>query len=515
MVTHQDLLGYHNPSYHPGAEAWDAHRRLTRAALGAADLVVAFSRHVAADLLADDLVEPERVEVVPIGVDHRLPVDRTGARAARRGAGALTGAPFLLCLGTDLRHKNRLFALALLAALRGAAGKVGSRWPAPPPRRAARATPRRRGWRRIRRTREAIIELGAVGEPEKAWLYAQAAAVLYPTTSEGFGLIPFEAAAAGTPCLHAGGTSLDELLPGTATLVRWDAEASAERVLRGAARAGARPGAARRGGRRGAASSPGTATAAQLVERYEATLPRAPTTAAATALDRRSRPRTGWPAPREAASTADRRRSAPPAWRSSARTGCCPRTRSARSPAWRRRPATRGPLLRVLAGLYRVVGRGVAPSGVRANTSARPPRSRTISTRKPRSRSELQQHAASTARRTSSCRRGSRGRPGRVQRDRLDRGLQHDQPAPGTASDAPCRAPSRSPRGGRGRRRTGRGRTAAPASRSKNDCSRNSTSRPSASRQNSACSTNDVPAPRFESTPSTYAAPRRLAANDM
>ena len=58
-----------------------------------------------------------------------------------------------------------------------------------------------------------MVDLGAVDEAEKAWLYANAALVLYPTVNEGFGLVPFEAADAGAPCLWAAHSSLAELLP--------------------------------------------------------------------------------------------------------------------------------------------------------------------------------------------------------------------------------------------------------------------------------------------------------------
>jgi hypothetical protein len=55
---------------------------------------------------------------------------------------------------------------------------------------------------------------------------------VYPTVYEGFGLIPFEAAKAGTPCLFAEQASLAETLPSAAaTLVPWSATLSAERVL--------------------------------------------------------------------------------------------------------------------------------------------------------------------------------------------------------------------------------------------------------------------------------------------
>ena len=52
--------------------------------------------------------------------------------------------------------------------------------------------------------------------------------MVYPTTFEGFGLVPFEAANLGVPTLFAWVTSLRDLFPAElALLVPWDAEASA------------------------------------------------------------------------------------------------------------------------------------------------------------------------------------------------------------------------------------------------------------------------------------------------
>jgi glycosyltransferase involved in cell wall biosynthesis len=58
-----------------------------------------------------------------------------------------------------------------------------------------------------------VTVLGAVSEAEKLWLYSNAGLVLYPTLSEGFGLVPFEAAERGVPCLSTRQGSLDEVLP--------------------------------------------------------------------------------------------------------------------------------------------------------------------------------------------------------------------------------------------------------------------------------------------------------------
>src|SRR5205807_2604025 len=75
---------------------------------------------------------------------------------------------------------------------------------------------------------EAVVVLGPVDEREKAWLIAGAGAVVYPSAHEGFGLVPFESALSGVPCVFAAQSSLAEAAPeGTATILPWDPAESA------------------------------------------------------------------------------------------------------------------------------------------------------------------------------------------------------------------------------------------------------------------------------------------------
>jgi glycosyltransferase involved in cell wall biosynthesis len=227
VITHLDLIAFHNPAYFESFGHWTQFRRVTRQALALADRVVFLSRHAADDAVREELVDPDRVRVVPMAVAGR----EFASASPRRPRGAPDGA-FLLCIGNDFRHKNRLFAIKLLSELRtrgwegslvlaGAHVENGSSrgdeavYLAPRPELAAH-----------------VHELAAVSESEKSWLYGNAAAIVYPTVYEGFGLIPFEAARAGLPCLFAAQSSLAEALPAeSATLIPWDAGASAERTL--------------------------------------------------------------------------------------------------------------------------------------------------------------------------------------------------------------------------------------------------------------------------------------------
>jgi glycosyltransferase involved in cell wall biosynthesis len=226
ILTQQDLIAFHNPAYFLTRQAWQEYRELARSALSSADRVLFFSGHARGDALSEDLIDQAHASVVYLGVDHQEMPDDPGPPPA--GAESIEAGPFLLCIGTDFLHKNRIFALRLLRALRelgidttlvfaGPTVAHGSSRPQEDaflgahPELAAR-----------------VKDFGAVSEGEKEWLYSRSAVVVYPSVLEGFGLVPFEAATHGVPCLWAPGSSLSELLPDEAAgIVPWDEQDSA------------------------------------------------------------------------------------------------------------------------------------------------------------------------------------------------------------------------------------------------------------------------------------------------
>ncbi len=231
LITHLDLIAYHNPTYFPDLAQWHRHVRATRIALSAADHVLFFSSHALRDAQREDLIDSQRASVVALGVDASPPGD---VPMKQPEALATRDEQFLLCLGTDYMHKNRPFALELTAELR-----------------------RRHGWpgtlvlagshveygssaaveQLVVESRVelggAVTDLGPISDPERRWLMAHARALVYPSVLEGFGLVPFEAAAAGVPCLFAAQSSLAELLPAElATLDGWNLERSGALAIR-------------------------------------------------------------------------------------------------------------------------------------------------------------------------------------------------------------------------------------------------------------------------------------------
>ncbi len=233
VVTQLDLIQYRTPSYHRSQDEWERYRSLTRRSLAIADRVVFLSDHARRDACLEDLVEPERATVVRLGVDHRLGL-MDAAPARPPGASRLTNSDgFVLCLGTDLRHKNRPFALQIFQQLRGRHGWEGWLVLAGPHVEFGSSAPEEASFLAAHPDLASrCLDLGAVSEAEKAWLLTRARAVLYPTLYEGFGFVPFEAASYSTPCMWAAGTALSEILPDAeAGVAPWSAEETADALI--------------------------------------------------------------------------------------------------------------------------------------------------------------------------------------------------------------------------------------------------------------------------------------------
>jgi glycosyltransferase involved in cell wall biosynthesis len=195
VITIHDLIAFHVPGYHETPDDWFEYRSTTRSTTAEVDGIVAISedtrRQIAVERLA---VDDQRVFVVPNGVGHLEGNEpqREPSELVARGFG---GQPFLLVIGTNYTHKNRDVAIRVARELRergfglalvmaGALVPFGSS-------RVAEAQATAPG--------DPIFTIPDVSSEERNWLLRHAEVVLYPSGAEGFGLIPHEAAAFGTP----------------------------------------------------------------------------------------------------------------------------------------------------------------------------------------------------------------------------------------------------------------------------------------------------------------------------
>ncbi len=195
VITIHDLVAFQVPVYHESADHWFAHRTTTRASTAAVDGIVASSADTARQIGLERLsVDEQRIFMVPAGVDH-MRGDEPEQEPVELLACGFGGQPFVLVLGTNYTHKNRDVAIRVLHELQnrglslalvmaGALVPWGSS-------RMAEAIAWSPG--------DPIFTIPDVSSEERNWLLRHAELVLYPSGAEGFGFIPHEAAAFGTP----------------------------------------------------------------------------------------------------------------------------------------------------------------------------------------------------------------------------------------------------------------------------------------------------------------------------
>ncbi len=208
VISQLDFIAFANPSYIRDYTAWSNYRHLTQLVLEEADGVAFISTAVADDANQYGCqIPPERSCVMYSGTDHITLTVTTPT------SGIEDGRPFILVLGTDFRHKNRLFILKLAQTLIQGYNWVGNIVFAGPKVAWGGSAKEELDFLSAHPELQSRIHyLGAVSEAEKNGLMARADLVLYPSTCEGFGLVPFEAAALGTPTLTTRLTSMGEVL---------------------------------------------------------------------------------------------------------------------------------------------------------------------------------------------------------------------------------------------------------------------------------------------------------------
>jgi glycosyltransferase involved in cell wall biosynthesis len=229
VVGQLDMIGFSNFAYHPSDDLAFFARNLQRHLMRRADAVTFISDfgRQSAFVECPDLDEG-RLHVVSCGADP-LPQEGRPVDVAELAH----GAHFIVCLASTFWHKNRPHAIATFADLVERHSYDGHLVIAGPEPYYGRSLPDEDALldRLPDRVAVRVHRLGHVGDAEKWWLLRRADAVLYPSIVEGFGLVPFEAAAVGTPCLSFAGTAQGELLAGTdAVIEEWDVDTWSDRL---------------------------------------------------------------------------------------------------------------------------------------------------------------------------------------------------------------------------------------------------------------------------------------------
>jgi glycosyltransferase involved in cell wall biosynthesis len=209
VVCLHDLSFELLPSEFGFRERW-RRRLLARRAARFADRVVTGTDHTVGLLAQRYRVPRGRLAVVPLGVDRKIfaPEPHEHDRGVVQRLGV--HVPYLLWLGTVLERRQPREVLEAVAALRvdrpdlhlviAGANRMQS------PERLG-------GWIRELGLEACTLELGWVEEASLAPLYRGAAAGVYVSQYEGFGLPPLECLACGSPAVVSAGLALDQTWP--------------------------------------------------------------------------------------------------------------------------------------------------------------------------------------------------------------------------------------------------------------------------------------------------------------
>ncbi len=207
-----DLSFAHLPDTYPRARL--PLRTLVRQQVSAAAAVLTTSEFCRSDLVATFGMSPNAVHVVPLAID---PPGRAVAATRQSLADRGVRPPYLLHLGHVHPRKNVALAIrAFRAAQAENARLAGHRFVIAGRRRFGSqaedlaAAGARSG---------TIVFLDRVSNPEREVLLSDAEALVYLSTSEGFGLPPLEAMARGTAVVASTAAAVPEVCGSAALLV--------------------------------------------------------------------------------------------------------------------------------------------------------------------------------------------------------------------------------------------------------------------------------------------------------
>jgi glycosyltransferase involved in cell wall biosynthesis len=210
VATILDIVWMHEPGAMTAADALRM-RVVTKASAHYADRIVAISQAGRRDLVDTLGIDPDRIDVTPLGM-------RVGGRAVAtsepelRARLALGDGPLILCVAQKRVHKN-LDALVRALALLGIDG-AGLVLPGSPTshEQELRALADRLG------VRDRIAFLDWVSAEDLEGLYAAAGCFVLPSRIEGFGLPIVEAMAHGLPVACSNISALPEVAGDAALL---------------------------------------------------------------------------------------------------------------------------------------------------------------------------------------------------------------------------------------------------------------------------------------------------------
>jgi len=219
ITTYLDLIAYDIGKYHGDENAWAAYRAMQRTIALSVDGITTISADVAKRLYQEvPRLDTKRIQPIPLGLDHIT----TQTIKEKPHDLKNSSKPFILVLGNDFQHKNRDFAIDVWQLVLGQGINVDLVLAGLHVKSSSSQDQESIRLKKHANLRGGATTLGHVSSAERAWLLENAAAVLYPSSAEGFGFVPYEAAILGTPSTFTNFGPLKEIGKLTTTPNTWN-----------------------------------------------------------------------------------------------------------------------------------------------------------------------------------------------------------------------------------------------------------------------------------------------------
>ena len=211
VEVHDAILNRH-PEYHPNHECWKWYHSFVCNLVRNADRLLCHSRSVIEEVVHDLNGDRKRCDLAPLAVEPDLRVPLPDDEARSRFEKLNLPEPYFLSVGKDYPHKGHGTLFRALARLDSRCHIVCAGSPV---------------WNGPDNSRKLVEDLGVgdrvhwvegLSDEDIKALIQNAAALVYPSTEEGFGLPPIEAMALGTPVLAAAAMSIPEVCGDSAWL---------------------------------------------------------------------------------------------------------------------------------------------------------------------------------------------------------------------------------------------------------------------------------------------------------
>ncbi len=219
ITTYLDLIAYDISKYHGDENAWAAYRAMQRTIALSVDGITTISADVAKRLYQEvPRLDTKRIQPIPLGLDH-ITMETTKQKPKDLKD---SNKPFILVLGNDFQHKNRDFAIDVWQQVLEQGINVDLVLAGLHVKSSSSKDQESIKLKKHANLRGEATTLGHVSSDERVWLLENAAAVLYPSSAEGFGFVPYEAAILGTPSTFTNFGPLKEISQLTTTPHSWN-----------------------------------------------------------------------------------------------------------------------------------------------------------------------------------------------------------------------------------------------------------------------------------------------------